>query len=135
MAGPLQHPALAGPQGKDVARPAQVIGPGGGVDGYLDRAGPVLGGNAGADAVFRAGINADREGCLIFIGVAMHHQGQLEGIEAFPLHGEANQAPGLGGHEIDLLRGGELGRTDQIPFVFSVFVIHHHHHLAIADRG
>jgi hypothetical protein len=34
----------------------------------------------------------------------------------------------------DLLGSGELRRADQIPFVLSVFVIHHHHHFAIADR-
>ena len=118
-----------------MAGAAQIIGSGIGVDRHLDGAGPVLGGYAGGDAPLRAGINAHGEGGLVVVGVAGNHQGQVEGIEPLPLHGQADQPPGFGGHEIDLLRRGKLGRADQIPLVLSVLVINHHHHFAAADGG
>ena len=105
------------------------------MDGHLDRAGPVFCGDPRRHPVLGAGIHADGEGRLVAVGVAVHHQGQIQLIEPLPFHGQADQAPGFGGHEIDLLRGGELSGANQIAFVFAVLVVHHHDHLAIADRG
>ena len=105
------------------------------MDGHLDRAGPVFCGDPRRHPVLGAGIDADGEGRLVAVGVAVHHQGQIQLIEPLPFHGQADQAPGFGGHEIDLLRGGELSGADQIALVFAILVIHHHDHFAIADRG
>ena len=135
VAGAFQYAPLLGPQGKDVARAPQVGGAALGVDGHLDRARPVVGRNPRAHAVFRAGIHTHGERGLVAVGVAIHHQGQIQRVESFALHRQADQAPRFGGHEVDLFRGGELGRADQIPFVLPVFVIHHHDRFAIADRG
>ena len=123
MARPLEHPALLGPKRKDVTGTAEVGGPGGRVDRHLDGAGPILGRDSSAHAVFRACIHTHGEGGLVAVGVAIHHQGQIQNVEALALHGEANQPPGLGGHEVDLFRGGELGGTDQIPLVLPVFIV------------
>ena len=134
MTSALEHAALLGPQGKDVARAAQVPGSGVGVDCHLDGAGAIVGGNSRADAVLRTRIHAHREGRLVAVGVAIHHQGQIQGVEPLALHGQADQAPGLGGHEVDLLGGSELGCADQIPFVFPIFIVHHHNRIPVADR-
>ena len=100
---------------------------------HLDGAGPVVGGDAGGHTVFGARVHAHGEGVLVAVSVAIHHQGQLERIEALPFHRQADQAARFGGHEVDLFRCGELGRADQIAFIFTVFVIHHHHHFAVAN--
>ena len=82
-----------------------------------------------------ARIDAHRERGLVGIRVAIHHEREIEGIELMPLHGQTDQPPGMGGHEIDLIRRRELGSADQIAFVFPSFVIHNHHAFTISDRG
>ena len=124
VAGTFEHAPLPRPQGEDVPRPAQIRRSRGRVEGHLDRAGPVFGRNAAADAMLGTGVDADGEGRLVVVGVLVDHQGQLQRIESLPLHGQADEAPGLGGHEVDLMGGGELGGTDQIAFVLPVLVVH-----------
>ena len=53
LSGADQHAAFAGAQREDVAGTRQVGGPGGGIDGDLNGAGAVVGGDAGGDAVAR----------------------------------------------------------------------------------
>ena len=127
VASPFQHSPIAGAQRKDVAGAAQILGFALRVQGHLDRAGPIFCGDACADASLRSGINADGEGGLVGVGVLAHHQRQVEGIEPLTLHGQTDQAAGFGGHEVDLLGRCKLRRTDQVAFVFSVFVVDHHH--------
>jgi hypothetical protein len=103
------------------------------MDGHLDCSGPILSRNASTDSAFGASINADCEGGLIAVGVAIHHQWQIEGIQALTLHRQADQAPSFSGHEIDLLGRCELGSTDQVAFVFAILIVHNHDRLAIAD--
>ena len=122
----LQYAALLGPQREDVAGPAQVGRTGVGVDRHLDGAGAIVGGNSRADAVLRTRIHAHREGGLVAVGVAIHHQGQIQGVEPLALHGQADQAPGLGGHEVDLLGRCKLRGADQIAFIFPIFIVYHH---------
>ena len=74
--------------------------------------------------MFNASVNADGEGCLIGIRIAIHHEREIQFIKAVSLHGETDQSPGFRGHEIDRLRGGELGRTNEISFIFTLLVIH-----------
>ena len=126
MSSAFQYAALLGPQREDVARPAQVGRTGVGVDRHLNGAGAIVGGNSSADAVFWASIDAHREGGLVAVGVAIHHQRQIQGIEPFTLHGQADQAPGLGGHEVDLLGRCKLRGADQVAFIFTIFIVHHH---------
>ena len=117
-----------------MAGPAQIRGAGLGMDGHLNGAGAILGGDPRADAVLGTRIHAHGEGGLVAVGVAIHHQRQVEGIEPLAFHRQADQATRLSGHEVDLFRGGELSGADQVAFVLSVLVVHHHHHFAIADR-
>ena len=112
----------------------EVSGPGGRVNRHLDGAGPILGRDSSTNAIFRTRIHTHGEGGLVAVGVAIHHQGQIQNVKAFALHGKANQPPGLGGHEVDLFRGGELGPADQIPFVFAIFVVDNDYRFTITNR-
>ena len=85
--------------------------------------------------MFGSGVDAHREGGLIGIRVAIHHQRQIEGVELLSLHGQTDQAPGVGGHEVDLIGGGVLSRADQIPFILATFVVHNDNAFAVADGG
>ena len=134
MTGPFEHAAGAGAQGKDVPRATQFRWPCGWVEGHLNRGGAVFGGDAGGHPMFDAGIDAHGEGRFVGIGVAVHHQRQIQFVQPLPLHGQTDQAPCLGGHEVDRFRGGELGRADQIAFVLPLFVVHHDNAFPIADR-
>ena len=83
--------------------------------------------------MLRAGINTHRERRLIFIGVAINHQGQVEGIETISFDGKTDQASSLFSHEIDLLGRRKLRGTNQITFVFTALVIDDDNALTIAD--
>ena len=85
--------------------------------------------------MFDPSIDAHRECRLIGIGVAIHHQRKIELIQSHTLHGQTDQPPGLGRHEVDRFRCGELGGTDEIALVFTLFVVHHHHTGTVADGG
>ena len=85
--------------------------------------------------MFPASVNAHREGGFVGIGVAVHHQGEVQLIEPRPLHGKADQSACLRGHEIDRLWRRELRRADQITFIFPLFVIDDHHAGTVADGG
>ena len=85
--------------------------------------------------MFDPRIDAHRERRLVGIGVAIHHQREIELIQSRTLHGQTDQPPGLGRHEVDRLRCGELGCTDEIAFVFTLFVIHHHDTGTVTDGG
>jgi hypothetical protein len=98
-----------------------------GIEGNLNCASPIFSRYTGAYSLLWASIDAHSEGGLIRICVVVHHQWQLEFIEPGAFHCDTNQAPGFCGHEIDLMRRGKLSGTDQIPFVFTIFIVYHHH--------
>ena len=83
--------------------------------------------------MFNASVDAYGEGRLIGIGIAIHHEGQIEFIETVSLHGETDQASGLRCHEVDRLWCGELGRTNQVTFIFTLLVVHDDHAGSIAN--
>ena len=62
--------------------------------------------------MLRAGINTHRESRLIFIGVAINHQREVEGIKTISFDSKTNQATSLFGHEIDLLWRRKLRSTN-----------------------
>lgn len=84
--------------------------------------------------MLRTSINTHCEGGLVGIGIAINHQGQIESVKALAFHGETNQTPGVGRHEVDLIGGGELGRTDQVTFVLPAFVVDDDNTLSVANR-
>ena len=121
MTGAFEDATVYRPQGEYVTGTAQVLRFGIRVDGYLDGARPVFGRDTGTDAVDC--IDADGEGCLVVVGVFADHQGQFQAIEPFATQSQTNQTPGVHGHKIDVVGGGELGGTNHVAFVFAIFVI------------
>ena len=135
VAGPLQHAPLSSPQRKDVARPPQFGRSRGWIESHLDGSGAIFSGDPGGHTVLNPGVDADGEGRLVGIGVAIHHEWQIQFVQTLALHGQADQTSGLRGHEIDRFGGGELGGADEIPFVLALLVINHHDARSVPDRG
>ena len=97
---------------------------GGWIQGDLNGGSTVFSGNACGYSVFNASVDAHRESGLIGIGVPINHQGQIEFIKALALHRQTNQPTRLSCHEVDGFGRCELGRADQISFIFTLLVIH-----------
>ena len=88
------------------------------------------GGDAGGDAFAR--LDGDGEGGLVAGAVVGGHQAEAELLDALAGQGEADQAAGVTGHEIDGLGRGELGGDDEVAFILPVFVIDEDEHAAVA---
>src|SRR5947209_17882895 len=65
--------------------------------------------------------------------IVADHQGKIQLIQAFPLHGHADQTARFPGHEVDRLGRRQLSGHDQIAFVLSILVIDNDDEAAGAD--
>jgi hypothetical protein len=93
----------------------------------------VLGRDAGADAV--AGLDGDREGgAQAGLVVADHHR-QLELVDERVVHGQADEAAGVGRHEVDRLGRHLLGGEHEVALVLAILVVDEDDHAAGADVG
>ena len=93
-----------------------------------DGARPVCGGDAGGDAA--RGFDGDGEGCAEGRGVVVHHQRQAELPEPVVGEGQADEAPAVGGHEVDGLGGHAIGGHAEVALVLAVLVVDEDDHLA-----
>jgi len=134
--GPARwHAGFPGPQRKDVARRRRswvwLLRD----DCHLDRCGPDLSGDAGADPVLRSRIPLTVKAVWLLSVLANPPSCSSSASSRSPSIARQDQ-PRFGGHEVEtLLGGGETGRRkDQVSFVFPFFIVpDHHHHLAIAE--
>ena len=128
MAIPDKHSAIGRPQRKDMAGRHDGAGlyVGGGCD--ADRMRPVVGRNAGGDAVAR--LDGDGEGGGAAGAVHRHHWVEAEPVDLLAGERQADQPAGLPGHESDGLRCGELGGDHEVALVLSVLVIDEQDHAA-----
>ena len=105
------------------------------VDGDLNRLGAVLCADAGGDAEFRCGIDADgKRGALLFrVLFSLLRQAELVGA----LAGERETDPSarLTDHEVDHLRRDELRGADEIALVLAILVVGDDDKLAGLDVG
>ena len=115
-----QHAAPSGHQGEHMAGPAQILWSGGRVYALAAGVAPLLGGDAGGGVRV---VDGDCEGSTVVIGIHLHHLLQAQPVGDLLAHWGADQPLGLHGHEVDVLRGGELGRADQVPLVLPVRVV------------
>ncbi|MNL47900.1 hypothetical protein D3C87_1707110 [compost metagenome] len=67
--------------------------------------------------------------------VARHHRIQLQLAAAFGGQRQADQAAPVLGHEVDGFRRDEVGRQDQVAFIFAVFLVNEDDHAAGANVG
>ena len=78
-------------------------------------------------------VDGDGESGLVVVGVPGDHLGELELLDVPIGHGHADEALAVGGHEVDVLRGGKLCRADEVPLVLPVGVVGAEDHLALAQ--
>ena len=78
-------------------------------------------------------VDGDGEGRLMVIRVAGDHLGELELPDVFQGHGHADEALGVGGHEVHVFGGGKLGCADEVAFVFPVGVVGAEDHASLAQ--
>ena len=91
------------------------------LDRRLDRVRPVGRGDAGGDAVAR--FDRHREGGAEGGLVVLDHLRQVELVALLRGQRHADEAAAVHGHEVDGLRGGELGRHGQVALVLPVLVV------------
>ena len=114
-----------------MARPVQVVGPCRGVDERGDRGGPVRRGDARGGPV--AIVDTDRERGALCLGVGRDHEGQVEQVGPLRQQRDADDTGGVGQEEGDVLRGGRLGRHDQVALVLPVLVVDDDGHAEVPD--
>src|SRR5512147_515906 len=95
----------------------------------MNRRGPVGRGNARRNIPAR--IDGYREGRSKRSGVLDRLLRQLQLFDSLRREGQADQATGMLGHEIDGMGGNLLGSDDEIAFIFPVFVIHQDNELPL----
>ena len=67
------------------------------------------------------------------VRVLLDHLGQAQLPDIVLGHGHADEPLAVGGHEVDVLRGGKLRRADEVPFVLSFRVIGDQDQLALSQ--
>ena len=67
------------------------------------------------------------------VGIAGDHLRQGELGDVLVVHGHANEAFGVGCHEVDVLGGGELRRANEVAFAFALGVVGTHDEAAGAQ--
>ncbi|MBA7699368.1 hypothetical protein ES703_108063 [subsurface metagenome] len=128
MSRPLKHPARPGHQGKQVARPRQILGLGIRIEKNLERLPAILCGNAGGGVL--DGVHADGKGRLMEGGVPVHHGGQPQLLGPFFGKRHTDKTPPLTHHEVDVFRAGLLRQHDKITLILTVLIVRHDDHLA-----
>ena len=131
LAGALEHPAGLRLQREDVPRLDEVARAAARVDRDLDRVRAVVRRDPGGDALAR--LDGDRERRLEGRLVLGRHQVEAELVAAVGRQRQADQAAPVGGHEVDRLGRGELGRQGQVALVLAVLRVADHDHAAGAD--
>lgn len=132
MSGAPQHASSARPEGEDVARSAQFLGPGVRVDERLYGHGPVLRADSGG-ASFAHQIDADCKWGFKGGIVSVDHELKLELVTAVFNERGTNQTASFHGHEVDHLRGCKPGCGNEVALIFAVFIVDHDDHFAPAD--
>ena len=132
VALPLQHTVGLGQQGEHVPRAAEVLRAG--VLGHAGHGGhgPLGGGDAGGGV---GGVDGHGEGRLVVVRVLGDHLGNLQLLHKLRRHGHTDEALAVGGHKVDVFRGGELGRADKVALVLPVRVIGDQNDLARPQVG
>ena len=133
LADPDQNAAVARSERVDVPRPDEVVGAEVRVDGHADGAGPLLGRDAGREAVARVPVDGDGERRAAHGGVDRGLIVELQPVAVALGQRDAEVAHGVLEHEGDGFGRDELRRHDQIALVLAVLIVGEDHHLPIAQ--
>lgn len=126
MAGAAQHPAGNGSEREGMAWLHKVIDGGLGVRQRADGQGAFRGADARGDVMGR--IHRDGEGGGHVFPVDGGHERELEGVRPFRGKRGADEAPGVGDHEVDGFRRSEFGGNDEVSLVFTTGVVRNDDH-------
>jgi hypothetical protein len=130
VASAHQGATLARDEGEHMAWGDDLLAPTFGIDRDRNGVGAVVRGDAGRDPLGR--LDRDGEGGLVAGAVVPAHEGEAKLLDALAGQGEADQAAGVAGHEVDRVGGGELRGDHQVAFVFAILVIDQDEHAAVA---
>ena len=128
MSVPLQDPVGLCEQGEHVPRPAEILRPGVILHAGDGGHGPLLGRDARRR---RHMVDGDGKSRFMVVRIIPHHLRDLEALHIFLRHGHTDQPPAVYGHEIDILCRRELSRTDKVPLVLPVRIIHDQNDLSV----
>ena len=121
MAGAAQHSAGNGAERECMTRLNKVVDGGFGICQRANGEGPFRGADARSDVMGR--IHGDGERCGHVFPVDGGHERELEGVRPFRRKRCADEAPGVGNHEVDGFRRSEFGGNDQVCLIFTPRVI------------
>ena len=129
MAGTDEDTALTSLKREHVAGTTEIDGLAGRIGNGTRRDATLHGGDArgGGDMV-----DADGEGSLVVVAVVGDHLRQVQPLAQHTAHGHADKSLGERCHEVDILCGGKLGRTDEVALVLAVGVVDNKDTFALA---
>src|SRR5690606_22109810 len=78
-------------------------------------------------------IHRNRKWCLKRCRISSHHQVKSQLLTTVFNERCADQSASVCSHKVDNLRRHRLRSTNEVTFVFAVFIINHDNHLAIPD--
>ena len=133
VASALRDPPGPGAKREHVARLDEVLRDSPRIGQDAERLGAVAGADARRDA--SRGIHTHLEVGLEGLAVVVGHPLDAKLAEPVGCCGGADQAASELDHEIDRLRGDELGGHDEVALVLTTGVVHDNHHLALLQAG
>jgi hypothetical protein len=120
MASPSEHAPLLGDQGKEMARPGQILRHGCGINDGSNRPRPLFGTDAG---VTRSMVHGNRVRGLVRGRIPIHHRGKMKPGRDLRQDRHAYKPASVRDHKLDHFGRNLVGGRDKIPLVFAVFVV------------
>lgn len=78
-------------------------------------------------------VNGDRERSRMIVRIVLDHLVQVEFLGIFSRHGHADEPFAVRSHEVDIFRGGEFRRADEVAFVLAIRVVGDENDLAVLE--
>ena len=131
MSASAQHSVILGIEGIHVPGSSESLGGGGRVGQCLDSGSTVMGGDSCGAPFYLIDGDSERssqQGCIV-----LYLMRQVEFYAAADGDRCTKQSPCVLQHEIHHLGCNHLGRTDEVAFILTVFVVYHDHELPLAE--
>src|SRR5208282_1209891 len=91
----------------------------------------IVGRDSGGYAIAR--VNRFAKSGPVLRGVLAGHGTQVEVVEPFFGHGQADEAASMLGHEVDGFGSNLLGGEGEVAFILAILVVNHYNHSSGAD--
>jgi len=131
LPGANENAAVAGAQGKHVARASEILRASLGIDSGENGDGAIGGADAGGDA--ELGVDGFAEGGAVHRGIDRRHKGKIKLVATLFGERQADQSAAKFRHEVDGFRSDFFGSEGKIAFVLAVFVVDQDDHAPLAD--